>query len=453
VKSKDVILVGGGPVGCLLGILLARRNFRVQIFERRPDLRTTQISAGRSINLALSVRGIHALRTCGLDQEILARAIPMYGRMMHAPDGELAFQRYGMDDSQYINSISRGELNKALLSRAEREPNVKIHFRNRATAFDVDSNTVHFTEELSGGVKKFQAPFVLGCDGSASVLRDELAKKSKIESAEVPLDYGYKEFTILPQPSPDPFRMKKNALHIWPRGSHMLIALPNYDGSFTCTLFLPWKGPLSFESLHSGSDAQAFFQRDFPDALAMVDRLGETFLENPTGHMVTVRCRPWNHAGRVQLVGDAAHAIVPFFGQGLNCGFEDCVLLDQILEKTGDLGESFRIFSAERLTDANAIADLALENFVEMRDKVGQKRFLLEKEIEKLLMTKFPDRYVSKYSMVTFSRTPYRHALAAGKVQDEILRELSEGLNSIEHLNLEKAETLIRAKLSPSKGL
>jgi kynurenine 3-monooxygenase len=456
-KKPEILIVGGGPVGCLMAILLSRQGYTVKILERRPDIRKTKISAGRSINLALSIRGIHALRECGLAEEILARAVPMYGRSMHALNGELSFQRYGLDDSQYINSISRGELNKALLNRAEKESNISISFQSRLSAYDIEKKIATFMDESNGQERVVSAPTVIGADGSASVLRDELKKRAKLQSSESPLDYGYKEFTILPT-ADGGFALNKNSLHIWPRGSHMLIALPNFDGSFTCTLFLPWKGPQSFESLATPELAESFFKEAFPDALKLIDRFRETYVENPAGQMVTVRSRPWNLGEQIQLIGDAAHAIVPFFGQGLNCGFEDCTLFNEILKQSQDLGKAFELFSTQRLEDANAIADLALENFVEMRDKVGQKRFLLEKEIEKILMKKFPVEYVSKYSMVTFSRTPYRLALRAGKIQEEILAELSAGISDAQnldlHLDLHKAKLLIETKLMPfvSKG-
>jgi kynurenine 3-monooxygenase len=450
--ALPVTIVGAGLVGSLLATFLARRGFSVEVLERRPDMRRAAISAGRSINLAVSVRGLHALKQLGLEEQVLAQAVPMRGRMIHAADGALTFQRYGKDDSECINSVSRGELNKLLMSVAEKTGKVKIAFDQRVTGADLVGGKLRVRDEKSGAERELSAPCVIGTDGSASVVREEILRLSGMPSSSETLDYGYKELVIPPGPGGS-FRIEKNALHIWPRGTFMLIALPNQDGSFTCTLFLPHKGPLSFEELGHPEQVRALFSEQFPDALPLIDRLEKTFFENPTGHMVTVKCPSWHHEDRALLLGDAAHAIVPFFGQGMNCGFEDCTIFDELLDQSlagnGTLEEVFATLAASRKPNADAIADLAVENFVEMRDKVGNPRFLLEKAVERILQDKFPGEYVSRYGLVTFSREPYRFAHEMGRVQNEILAELCGKLESPEGVDLERAATLIRSKLTP----
>lgn len=433
--KRKVHIVGAGLVGSLLAIYLARRGLEVEVHERRPDMRKEVISAGRSINLALSTRGIHALNHVGLEKQILEHAIPMRGRMIHALDGALTFQPYGIDDTQYINSISRGELNKLLMTHAERSGNVKIHFNKKVT-----------------GLSQFeQNSLVIGADGSASAIRSEILESTAgAKSSQSQLDYGYKELTIPAGPNAS-FLIEKNALHIWPRGSFMLIALPNHDGSFTCTLFLPFKGDVSFEMLTTPAQVRGFFEKYFKDALQLITNLEETFFENPTGTMVTIKCSPWFKDDRALLIGDAAHAIVPFFGQGMNCGFEDCSVLDSLLDRKdlSSWSSLFAEFDRARKTNADAIADLAVENFIEMRDKVGDQRFLLEKAVEKKLQEAFPGKFVSRYGLVTFSRVPYRFASDVGVINNEILGELCKNIDSADQLDLAKAKMLIETKLAP----
>jgi kynurenine 3-monooxygenase len=433
--KKRAKIVGAGLVGSLWSIFLSRRGYGVEIFERRPDMRSEKISAGRSINLAISVRGLHALDQVGLKEKVLEKAVPMRGRMMHAISGETTFQRYGMDDSQCINSISRGELNRVLMTEAEKY-GVKIHFQHAAADLSL----------LEDGVPLF------GTDGAGSAVRRSLMQMPQAKETQDTLDYGYKELTIPPGPtSGSPFLLEKNALHIWPRGSFMLIALPNFDGSFTCTLFLPHKktaGVPSFEDLKSPGDVENFFQTHFKDAKPLIENLTDTFFSNPTGHMVTVRATPWNMGQKALLLGDAAHAIVPFFGQGMNCGFEDCTILDEMMGRSQKPVEQlFEEFSQSRKKDADAIADLALENFIEMRDRVGQKEFLLMKEVESVLQKEFSGRYISRYSLVSFSRTPYSEALALGQKQNLILSRLCEGLNVASDVDLKLAHQLIEEYL------
>jgi kynurenine 3-monooxygenase len=454
--DEKITLIGAGLVGSALATFLARRGYEVDVHERRPDMRKETISAGRSINLAVSVRGLHALKQLGLEKQVLDIAVPMRGRMIHAVDGALTFQRYGRDDSECINSVSRGELNKLLMTSAEATGKTRIFFNRRAIRADLNAGAVTFHNEKTGQDETVNSSHIIGTDGSASVLRSEILKLApKNTHREDYLDYGYKELVIPAGPGGS-FQIEKNALHIWPRGTFMLIALPNTDGSFTCTLFLPLEGPLSFASIQGAAAVRKLFQDQFPDALALMPKLEEDFLENPTGKMVTIKCTPWNYQDRALLVGDAAHAIVPFFGQGMNCGFEDCTVFDELLSQHGSLGEVFQAFTSARKTHSDAIGDMAVENFVEMRDKVGNAHFLMEKAVERILQEKFPGDYVSRYALVTFSREPYRFAYEMGAVQAEILTELCSGISAADQVDLARAEKLIRAKLSPlfkSKGI
>ncbi len=451
--GSRVTLVGAGPVGSLLAAFLARRGLDVEVFERRPDMRREAISAGRSINLAVSTRGIHAMRELGLDEGVLKQAVPMRGRMIHAVTGQLAFQAYGKDENEYINSISRGGLNKTLMTAAEETGRVKIHFNKKAVGLDVERQMLEVEDETDGTISRVDYDVLIGTDGSASAIRSEMLKLSGYSCSESPLDYGYKELCILPGESSS-FRIEKDALHIWPRHTYMLIALPNFDGSFTCTLFLSYEGSPSFAELVDREHVSKFFKEQFGDAVPLLDELEDTFFSNPTGHMVTVKCNPWNVGGRVLLLGDAAHAIVPFFGQGMNCGFEDCTVLNEILSQYAEPSgiewqKVFAEFVQSRRINTDAIADMAVENFIEMRDKVADPQFLLRKGVEKLLENRFPGEYRSRYALVTFSRVPYRLAFEAGLVTDEILAELCRGLMSPDEVDLEKAAQLIRAKLAP----
>lgn len=450
--GKRITLVGAGPVGALLAIYLARCGLEVEIFERRPDMRRQAIPAGRSINLAVSTRGIHALSQVGLAEEVLKQAVPMRGRMIHAVTGQLTFQPYGKDESEYINSISRAGLNQTLMTAAEATGRVKIQFNKKAAGVDFEAHRLLLEDERDGSAAEVKYEVLIGTDGSASAVRAAMMALPGYQCSEVPLDYGYKELCILAGENGS-FRIEKNALHIWPRHTYMLIALPNYDGSFTCTLFLPYKGSPSFAGLTDQEKVKAFFTEQFPDAVPLINNLEQTFFSNPTGHMVTVKCHPWNVGGRVLLLGDAAHAIVPFFGQGMNCGFEDCAVLKEILDRYDrqavDWEQVFSEFVALRRTNTDAIADMAVENFIEMRDKVADPEFLLQKAVEKVLEDKFPGQYVSRYALVTFSNMPYRLALEAGLASDEILAELCRDLDDPKGVDLDRAAQLITGKLTP----
>ena len=447
-SRKSITLIGAGLNGPLLALGLVKRGFKVQILEKRPDMRRIPISAGRSINLALSTRGIHALKQAGLWTTMQNIIIPMKGRMMHSVASELTFQPYGKDESEVINSISRAELNISLMNAAE-ERGVKIFFQRRCTGTNFKTGSIEVRDERSGEVRTLEADIVLGCDGSASAIRNEMLKLSRFNYSQEYLDYGYKELTIRAGPG-GKHLLETNALHIWPRGNYMLIGLPNVDGSFACILFLPFEGTDSFARLSTHSDVEQFFQSRFPDAVPLLPNLRENFFANPTGAMVTIKCSPWHVRGRALLLGDAAHAIVPFFGQGINCGFEDCsVLLDLLDRWDADWERVFREFEQARKANTDAIADLAIENFVEMRDRVADPRFLFRKKVELALEAKYPQLFVPKYAMVTFHRIPYATALERGKVQDEMLTELADGIERIEDLDWNQADRLVRSALTP----
>jgi kynurenine 3-monooxygenase len=447
-RPKKITLVGAGLVGPLLAIGLTRRGFAVEIYERRPDMRRVRMRAGRSINLALSVRGIHAVSSAGLWHEMQKIVVPMKGRMMHSANCELTFQPYGKDESEVINSISRADLNIALLNAAE-AAGVKIHFQQRCTGVDLTTGTLRLHDERSGREQNTDSEIVIGCDGSASSIRTEMLKLNRFDFSQQYLNYGYKELTI-PAGAGKQHAFDANALHIWPRGNYMLIALPNIDGTFACILFLPFEGTDSFAQLTARPAVTDFVRSRFPDAAGLMPKLAENFFANPTGSMVTIKCSPWHHESRVLLLGDAAHAIVPFFGQGINCGFEDCTFLLDLIDKRGaDWNRIFTEFEDARKVNSDAIADMAVGNFVEMRDHVADPRFLFRKKVELALEGRLPRLFVPKYSMVTFHRIPYAIALERGMVQDQILTEICGSITHIGDIDFDKADELIRARLTP----
>jgi kynurenine 3-monooxygenase len=447
-KNQTVTVVGSGLAGPLLGVSLMQRGFKVRIFERRPDMRKIRQSAGRSINLALSTRGIHALSEAGIWNDLQKIVIPMRGRMIHPVAGELAFQPYGKDDREVINSVSRAELNIALIDAAE-GAGVEILFQKRCVGYDAVSRELEIHDERKGETSRIATDVVIATDGSGSAVRGEMLKMNRFNFSQHHLDYGYKELTI-PGGRNGGHQIETHALHIWPRGTFMLIALPNIDGTFGCILFLPFEGANSFQALDSREKVLKFFETEFPDALALMPSLVENFFSNPTGTMVTIKCMPWHQDGKALLLGDAAHAIVPFFGQGLNCAFEDITALLQLMDAgETDWADVFAKFNEIRKPNTDAIADLAIENFVEMRDKVADPRFLFRKKIELALESRFPQTFIPKYSMVTFHRVPYSVARARGVIQDGILQQLCEKISRVEDIDWTFAERLIRNSLAP----
>lgn len=420
-QTYNIGIVGGGLVGSLLSIYLARRGYKVTVFERRPDMRRSSLDGGRSINLALSARGLNALEDVGLAAEVKEIAIPMHGRMIHDLSGKLNFQPYGRQ-GQYINSVSRGDLNIMLMNAAEKS-GVEFQFGHRCTQVDLNDSRISFTQEDGTEVTK-HFDQIIGADGAFSGVRASMQFTDRFDFSQHYIAHGYKELHI-PAGEAGTFLLEKNALHIWPRESFMMIALPNPDGSFTCTLFLPFEGTVSFQSLDSDAAITTFFGNTFPDAVPFMPTLLEDFRRNPTSSLVTVKCFPWVRHNTL-LLGDAAHAVVPFYGQGMNAGFEDCRVLNDLLDEHGDEWRNvLTMFQELRKPDADAIAQLALDNFVEMRDLVADDEFLLRKKIEARLHELFPERWIPLYSMVTFSpEIRYSNAYATGQRQKAIMDEI-----------------------------
>lgn len=419
--AEHWVVVGGGLGGSLMAIYLARRGFQVDVYEVRPDPRTQGDVGGRSINLAISNRGLDALSRAGIADRVLDMAVPMRGRMMHAESGRLTFQPYGSDASQVINSVSRAGLNMALLETAEALDGVRVAFGNKCTDVDLDGGAVTLVD-TSGEARTVTADRVVGADGAYSAVRRQLLRLDRFDYQQAYLDHGYKEL-VIPPTAVGQFAMDPNALHIWPRGGYMMIALPNADRSFTCTVFWPFQGPNSFAGIRDAADLTQFFERSFADALPLMPTLVQDYFGNPVGSLVTVRCRPWHFRDRVVLLGDASHAVVPFYGQGANASFEDCIVLDQAIGKhEPDRARAFAAYEAARRPHVDVLADLAIANFVEMRDLVASRTFLARKKLEEALHRVFPRWFVPLYSMVTFSRLPYGEAVARDRRQRLVVK-------------------------------
>ena len=414
------VLIGSGLAGGLLAAYLGRRGHEVDLFERRADPREGNIVGGRSINLAISTRGIHALEQIGIADEALRHAIPMPGRMIHDKSGALHFAPYDVDPKKCINSIGRAALNTTVIEAAQRYSNVRVHFNHKCTGVDIDSAVAHL--ESANSVVTARGDAVIGVDGAFSTVRKSMQSEiTKFQYDESYLAHGYKELTI-PPGADGSWRMEKNALHIWPRKSFMMIALPNPDGSFTCTLFWEFEGPRSFATTKTDDDVRRFFDEEFPDAVPLMPTLLEDFRNNPTGSLVTIRCAPWFYRDKVCLVGDAAHAVVPFYGQGMNAAFEDCVVLDECLQKFPQNRErAFGEYFHHRKENSDALADLAIGNFIEMRDKTASKTFRVKRKLDHLLEAALPGIYLPLYTMVTFTRIPYSTAARRARMQDRIV--------------------------------
>ena len=469
-RQNEITIVGAGLVGALLAALLAQRGFAVTVYERRPDPRVAGYAGGRSINLALAERGLHGLRVAGMTDTIMELAVMMRGRMVHHRDGHTELLRYGRDDSEVIWSVSRGRLNVALIDEAEKA-GARFVFDRRLTGATFDRGAMLRFEDDAGGTHEIRVPFAIGADGAGSALRAAMNAASPLGERVEALGHGYKELEIpalpdLPESSlvsgeasalsrGEVFAIEPHALHIWPRGNYMCIALPNAEGSFTVTLFLPNHpglnpGDPSFATIDSPTAARKLFERDFADALPLIPDLDADFAANPVGMLATLYLDRWHVDDRALLVGDAAHAIVPFHGQGMNCGFEDAVeLADLFAAGVGDTGGIFAEFERRRRPNAEAIAAMALENYVEMRDSVADPAFLLRRELGRVLAARNPDRFVPRYSMVTFTRMPYAEAFARGAAQERVLRALTAGRQRIDEIDLAAADAMVRAELEP----
>lgn len=414
-KVQHVAIVGAGLVGSLVGVLLRKRGLKVSIYEKRGDLRKVKIKNGRSINLALSDRGIRALKESGVYSLLESELVPMKGRMMHDNHGDMTFQPYGEED-QFIHSVSRINLNRKLIDIGE-EAGIEYFFDHRCVDVNTDRTTMYLGHE--GDEIKVEVDLIIGADGAFSEVRKSVLEKEKKEFDKQFLDYGYKELTIPAGPDGD-FQLPENYLHIWPRKQFMLIALPNPDKTFTCTLFLSYEGEQSFSQLNTDEEIRAFFKENFSDVDKLMPSLADEFRDNPCSSLVTIKSFPW-HSNRTLVIGDASHAIVPFYGQGMNAGFEDCRILMELADSTGnDWDLVFPLFESTRKKDADAIADLALHNFEEMKRKVTEESFLQRKKIEASLHKEYPEDWIPLYTMVTFSHMPYSEALRLGQLQEQV---------------------------------
>lgn len=421
--KEKMIVVGAGLVGSLHAILLAKRGFDVEVYERRPDLRKVELQGGRSINLALSDRGWKAIAMAGMEEEIKSISIPMHSRKMHAIDNSLTEQAYGKD-GQAIFSVSRGDLNKRMLLEASKYDNVKFFFNHKCLDVKLDEGYAVFEDENGNRVESSKGR-IFGTDGAFSAVRNRMMRTDRFNYSQEYLKHGYKEL-LLPANPDGTHMLDKHFLHIWPRGQYMLIALPNLDGSFTCTLFFPFEGEYSFDSLQTKEQVNSFFSEVFPDFTDLMNGdVSDEYFRNPTSSLCIIRCEPWNHGDKVLLMGDAAHAIVPFYGQGMNSGFEDCSIYAEMYDEIGDdWAELFDAFAKQRKPDGDAIADLAVHNYYVMRDFVADPMFLLQKKIESKIYNKYPEKWMPLYSQVTFSHIRYSEALAAGKRQDAIMKQV-----------------------------
>lgn len=445
-RRGSITIIGAGLAGALLATLLSRRGWRVEVFERRGDPRLSGYAGGRSINLALAERGLHALQQAAADEAVMRHAVMMRGRMVHPLAGGAELQRYGRDDSEVIWSISRADLNLELIDAAEAEGAV-LHFDRRLEEVDFDACTMRIVGDGHDEWRPFTT--LIGADGAGSALRAQMAKVVDIGERTEWLDHGYKELEIPPGPH-GRFRIEPNALHIWPRDHYMCIALPNEERTFTVTLFLPHEGPWpSFATVPDGAAAVGLFERRFPDALPLIPMLEDDFDRNPTGMLGTLTLRRWHLDGRAVLLGDAAHAMVPFHGQGMNCAFEDCVALASHLDATPDFATAYAAFAAQRMPDAAAIQHMALENYIEMRDRVDDADYRLQRALELRLQERHPGRFIPHYTMVSFTRIPYSVALTRSQVQRGILQRATAGLDRLDGVDWAAVDAEVLRLLEP----
>lgn len=444
-KAQPIHIIGAGLAGALLAILLVRRGHSVRVFEKRPDPRRSGYEGGRSINLALAYRGLNVLRQAGLDAAVMPQTVMMRGRMVHEAGGGENFLRYGKDDSEVIWSIHRGRLNLALIDAAE-AAGVQIEFDARIRDIDLDAGCFTLEEETGARVERFER--LIGADGAGSAVRQAMVSAGSVNARTEALGHHYKELEI-PPAADGGFLLDGNSLHIWPRGGFMCIALPNTEHTFTVTLFLPAEGDPGFEGIRDPQDARAFFCEQFPDALALIADFGQDWVRNPQSPLSTLYLDRWHHRDTAVLIGDAAHAMVPFHGQGMNCAFEDCLALCEAIEAEADWDAAIARYQRERQANAAAIQAMALENYIEMRDRVDDADFLLQRALERELAARHPERFVPRYSMVSFRRTPYAVALARGETQRDILRTLCAGKSDIAQVDFALASELVHRRLEP----
>lgn len=449
-QNNSINIVGAGQCGTLVAIMLARHGYTVDVYERFTDPRIQDAEAGRSINLALAARGLNALQQVGIDSLIQPMLVPMRGRMVHQADGTSEFLRYGQQSGEEIYSVTRLGLNRVLLGVADEIPNLNLNFQQNAIGYDAPDRTVHVKNELDGSLYQIEAQPLFAADGAGSTIRRSFDGTDTFGGIESLLAHGYKELSI-PAGADGQYQLAPDALHIWPRGGFMLIALPNPGGDFTLTLFLPNKGQNSFEELTNESSVVAFFERYFPDAAALIPNLCDEVLNHPLGQLGTVRCRHWHDRGNVLLLGDAAHAIVPFHGQGMNLAFEDCLRLDRIVARhRDDWPTIFALFEAEQLANANAIADMALDNYIEMRDTVREPKFALQKALAFELEKRMPEHFIPRYSMVMFhADIPYLVAQQRGEVQKALLEEFTMTASTIDEIDVNAAMATVSERLTP----
>jgi kynurenine 3-monooxygenase len=447
-KEQTIYLAGAGLAGCVLACYLSRRGYAVQVYEKRADMRREKVERGRSINLALSERGIVALGEIGVLDEVMAMALPMRGRMIHDREGKQSLQPYSAHADEVIHSVHRGQLNQILIGAAE-SAGVRFHFDCPIESLDPTTGTLKPAGRQA--IELTDSP-LFGCDGAGSVVRQALESDASTDTTIDWLPHGYQEFNIPPDGNGQ-HRLSPDALHIWPRHEFMLIALPNPDGSFTATLFLAHEGERrSFAAIADPVAAEIFFRQEFPDFMDLVgDDFRRQHAEHPVSPLGTVRCAPWHH-DHIALVGDAAHAVVPFHGQGMNCAFEDCTELNRLLDEDhADWSSLLAEYERRRKPNADAIADMALENYIEMRDKVADPTFQLQKQIEAELYTRLPKLYVPRYAMVMFRTLPYAEAQARGRIQAGILDELTRDVGSLQEVDLDEGERLVRERLGKVK--
>ncbi|WP_449466978.1 FAD-dependent oxidoreductase [Stenotrophomonas humi] len=450
-SPRSLTIIGAGLAGSLLAILLSRQGWQITLYERRGDPRIADYESGRSINLALAERGRNALRQAGVEDAVMAKAVMMRGRMVHPRSEEPELQRYGRDDSEVIWSVHRNDLNITLLQLAE-EAGARFHFHRRLHTVDFDAGYARFIDDRDDQAHDihFNTPLI-GADGAGSALRAAMNRKSPLGERSEFLDHSYKELEIPPGPDGG-FLIEGNALHIWPRGNYMCIALPNDEGTFTVTLFLPNQGEPSFANVRNGAEAEALFQREFPDALPLIPNLRRDWEQHPPGLLGTLYLDRWHQGSKAVLIGDAAHAMVPFHGQGMNCAFEDCVVLARTLAEHEDTAQAFAAFERERQPNAAAIQQMALDNYLEMRDRVADPAFLLQRELEHALQARWPTRFVPHYTMVTFLHTSYALALERTRIQQRILADATAGQQTLEHIDWAALKKIVHDQLPVLEG-